>query len=112
MPSRSGIIIVLSLLETTLTFASQLPPSLPLISNSTLPALSTDLSRLFPSLYNLSNNVPVPVCEIFEPAESFPTGSCLQALQSMGASKQPQTFGERGKGVFGVQLPTRVVSGE
>lgn len=112
MPTKPGVIIVLLLLKTTLSFALQLPPSLLAISNSTLPTLSTDPSRLFPSLYNVSNYVPVPMCGIFQPELRFPASSCLQALQSMGASTQPRTFGERGKANFNVQLPARVVSGE
>ena len=117
-------IIILYLLTATSTFALGGSPSIPIVSNSTLPALSPNLTRLFPSLLNSLDGLnssafapyltlphdTVAVCDGHAPVIPLSPGSCLQAWQALGAGVQPKTYGDRDQGVFAVPLPARAIS--
>ena len=121
---QGSSITILYLLTATTAFALGGSPSIPIISNLTLSALSPNISRLSPSLLNSLNGLnftafaphltlphdPVAVCDDYEPVTPVSPGSCLEAWQALGAGVQPKTYGDRNKGDFDIPLPARAIS--
>ena len=106
------------LLRTPLTLALTLPSiqalSSPPTSISTTSSTSPGPASLtldFPSLpQNLSREPGPPTCDGSVFGFDMTRDSCLQAWVSIPFNNRLRTFGERGKGQFGVWLPRRFSS--